>query len=50
MYRWSNWKITAQSHPQHRVEPDLDARTVAWDLPVKAGKEVVLTYTVEYRW
>ncbi len=50
MYRWSNWKITAQSHPPHRVKPDLDARTVAWDLPVKAGQEVVLTYTVEYRW
>ena len=47
--RAKNWKITAESHP--RVEDDeLDAFTVAWDLPVPAGKEVVLTYTVEYTW
>ncbi len=52
MYRYENWKITEESHPKKRVGKDgkLDSRTVAWDVPVKAGKEVVLTYTVRYMW
>ncbi|MBI5725517.1 MAG: DUF4139 domain-containing protein [Planctomycetes bacterium] len=47
MYRWTNWKITETSVKEFKK---LDSRTVAWDLPVKADGEVVLTYTVEYTW
>jgi hypothetical protein len=47
MYRWTNWNITQTSHDTYKK---LDARTVAWDLPVKADGEVVLTYTVKYTW
>ncbi len=52
LYRCKNWQITAESHPEQRAGKDgkLDARTVAWDIPVKADKETVLTYTVEYTW
>ena len=28
----------------------LDAFMVAWDVPVKADGETVVTYTVEYTW
>jgi len=48
MYRWNNWNITAESH-QHDKDAG-DAHTVVWDLPVKAEKETVLTYSVEYTW
>lgn len=47
MYRWTNWNIIQTSHEKYKK---LDARTVAWDLPVKADGEVVLTYTVKYTW
>ncbi len=51
MYRWLNWKITAQSHGEHRVSDDeMDVRNVAWDVPVKVDGETVLTYTVVYTW
>ena len=46
MYRWSNWRITAQSHPHEK----LDAFHAVWDVKVPAGKETVVTYTVEYTW
>ena len=48
MYRWNNWDITAESH-QHDKKAG-DAHTAVWDLPVKAEKETVLTYSVEYTW
>jgi len=46
LYRWVNWKITEESHEHTK----LDARNVAWDIPVKADGKVKLTYTVEYTW
>ena len=46
LYRWVNWKITEESHEHTK----LDARNVAWDVPVKADGKVKLTYTVEYTW
>lgn len=46
LYRWATWRITNELHKHTK----LDARNVAWDLPVKADGEVTLTYTVEYTW
>jgi hypothetical protein len=46
MYRWTTWKITAKSHEYKK----LDARTIVFDMPVKADGETVVTYTVEYWW
>jgi hypothetical protein len=46
LYRWMTWQITQESAKHLKV----DARTAAWDLPVKANGEAVLTYTVEYSW
>lgn len=46
LYRWANWEITEKS----AAYIELDSRTVAWDVPVRADGERVLTYTVEYRW
>jgi len=46
MYRWRTWKITASSHDYEK----LDARTIAFDVPVEVDGETVVTYTVEYTW
>ncbi len=46
MYRCKNWTITAKSHEFTK----LDAHHVAFDVPVKADGETVVTYTVEYTW
>ena len=46
LYRWRTWKITASSHDHEK----LDARTIAFDVPVKVDGEVVVTYTVDYTW
>ncbi|HUT61246.1 MAG TPA: DUF4139 domain-containing protein [Phycisphaerae bacterium] len=46
MHRTKEWEITAKSH-EHKK---LDAFNVAFDVPVKADGEIVVTYTVEYRW
>lgn len=46
LYRWVNWKITEASHEYTK----LDARTVAFDVPVKADGQTVVTYTVQYTW
>ena len=50
LYRWNNWKIKVETHKRVGKDGKLDAHTVAWDVPVKAGKDSVLTYTVEYIW
>lgn len=44
--RWSDWEITSSSVPARRK----DARHVEFDVPVPAGGQSVLTYTVRYRW
>jgi hypothetical protein len=46
LYRGNTWKITEESDKHQK----LDSRTAAWDLPVKAEGETMLTYTVEYTW
>jgi hypothetical protein len=48
MYRWSSWEITAKSQDYNKDEGD--ARTVIFDVPVKAKGETVVTYTVQYSW
>lgn len=42
--RWRQWEITAQTIPAKKV----DARTIEFRLPVKAGQESSLTYTIRY--
>ncbi|MFY2764259.1 DUF4139 domain-containing protein [Arenimonas sp. MALMAid1274] len=44
--RWSDWEVTASSVPASKR----DAQTTTFDLPVPAGGEARLTYTVRYRW
>jgi hypothetical protein len=46
MHRGQNWRMMKESHEHQK----LDAQTIAWDLPVKADGEVVLTFNVEYTW
>jgi hypothetical protein len=44
--RWSDWEIVASSVPAKRR----DAQHAEFAVPVPAGGEAVLTYTVRYRW
>ena len=44
--RWSDWEIVASSVPAKKR----DARHAEFAVPVPAGGEAVLTYTVRYRW
>ena len=44
--RWSDWEITSSSVPAKKQ----DARHAEFAVPVPAGGESVLTYTVRYRW
>ena len=46
LYRWNNWKITAESAEHIK----LDAFNVAWDVQVPPDGETKVTYTVEYTW
>lgn len=41
-----NWEIKNPSHEFKQV----DAKTVEFDIPVKAGEEAVLAYNVHYTW
>ncbi len=44
--RWSEWEILASSLPSKKQ----DAQHTEFDVPVPAGGETRLTYTVRYRW
>ena len=44
--RWSDWEIVESSVPAERQ----DARHAVFEVPVPAGGEARLTYTVRYRW
>ena len=44
--RWSDWEIIASSLPSKKQ----DARHAEFSVPVPAGGETRLTYTVRYRW
>ncbi len=47
LYRYSNWKITASSHPFSKK----DAQSIEFKVKVpKAGEEVKVNYTVKYWW
>jgi len=44
--RWTDWDITSSSVPSVKR----NAQTASFDVPVPAGGEATLTYTVRYRW
>ena len=44
--RWSDWEMVSSSVPFEKR----DAQTVTFDVPLAAGSETTLTYTVRYRW
>ena len=44
LFRWSNWEITAKSDPFVQK----DAKTIEFTVPVKAGEERIVSYTVVY--
>ena len=46
LYRWTNWKLTEQSHQFKKR----DARTIEFPVTVAPDGEQVVTYTVHYSW
>ena len=44
--RWSTWEMATSSLPFEKR----NAQSVSFDVPVPAGGETTLTYTVRYRW
>jgi len=46
MGRWTDWEITSSSVPATKR----NAQTASFDVPVPAGGEAELSYTVRYRW
>jgi len=46
LYRWSNWKLTEQSHPSKKM----NAQTIEFPVTVAPDGEQVITYTVHYSW
>jgi len=46
MYRWTNWKLTDQSHDSRKT----DAQTSEFPVTVAPDGEQVVTYTVHYSW
>jgi hypothetical protein len=44
--RWSDWELVTSAVPGKKK----DARHVEFEVPVPAGGETTLTYTVRYRW
>lgn len=46
LYRWSNWKIKAQSDAFKKQ----DAQTIEFRVTVSPDEEKVITYTVHYSW
>jgi hypothetical protein len=46
MFRWSEWRILEESHEHIKT----DSRTMEYHVPVEAGGETVVTYTVRYQW
>ena len=46
LYRWTNWKLTEQSHASKKR----DAQTVEFPVTVAPDGEQVVTYTVHYSW
>ena len=46
MGRWTDWELASSTGPAQKR----NAQTAAFDVPVPAGGEATLTYTVRYRW
>jgi hypothetical protein len=46
MFRWTEWKLIEQSHEHEKS----DAQTIEFRVPVEAGGETKVTYTVRYEW
>ncbi len=46
LYRWTNWKLAAQSQDSNKK----DAQTIEFPVNVAADGEQVITYTVHYSW
>ena len=46
LYRWTNWKLTEQSHQFKKR----DAQTIEFPVTVAPDGEQVVTYTVHYSW
>lgn len=46
LYRWSNWEITKKSDDFTKLDSD----KIEFLIPVKAGEERKVTYTVHYSW
>jgi hypothetical protein len=46
MFRWTEWEILESSHEYEKQ----DAQTIEFRVPVEAGGETVVTYTVRYEW
>ena len=46
LYRWTNWKLSEQSHESRKT----DAQTVEFPVTVAPDGEQVVTYTVHYSW
>jgi hypothetical protein len=46
LYRWNNWKITANSDDFTKK----DSQTIEFNVPVKPDEEKTVTYTVHYSW
>ena len=46
LFRWSNWTVTQASHTYTKR----DSATIEFRVPVAAGEEAVITYTVRYSW
>jgi len=46
LYRWNNWKITANSADYQKT----DAQTIEFRVPVQPDEEKIVTYTVHYSW
>ena len=44
LFRWNNWEITGKSDPFLQK----DANTIEFNVPVKAGEEKIVSYTVLY--
>jgi hypothetical protein len=44
--RWTDWEITSSTVPANKR----NSQTASFEVPVPAGGEATLTYTVRYRW
>jgi hypothetical protein len=51
LYRWTEWTMLSETLDGKPVEhSQLSSQLVEWRVPVAAGGEAVLEYTVQYRW